>query len=118
MLLDSEPARFDAWLDEAAELLRFVVNFLENALWPDGIALGGFLPDRLLDRLIARLQPLDHSVVLPDMAPGRIVPRLYRAQRAPDAIAHGAAVSVLSSRSNPDFAGLIGTKRGRVPSLA
>lgn len=118
MLLDSEPARFDAWLDEAAELLRFVVNFLENALWPDGIALGGFLPDRLLDRLIGRLQPLDHSVVLPDTAPGRIVPRLYRAQPATDSIAHGAAVSVLSSRSNPDFAALIGTKRGRVASHA
>lgn len=113
MLLDSEPARFDPWLDEAAELLRFVVNFLENAIWPDGIALGGFLPDRLIDRLIERLQPLDHSVVLPDGAAGRLVPRLYRAQRATEAIAHGAAASVLSYRSNPDFADLLGTRRLR-----
>jgi predicted NBD/HSP70 family sugar kinase len=113
MLLDSDPERFDPWLDEAAELLRFVVNFLENAIWPDGIAIGGFLPDRLIDRLINRLLPLDHSVVLLDDADGRLVPRIYRAQRATEAIACGAAASVLSYRSNPDFVGLIGTRRLR-----
>jgi predicted NBD/HSP70 family sugar kinase len=113
MLLDSERERFDPWLDEASELLRFIINFLENTIWPDGIALGGFLPDRLLDLLIERLQPLDHSVVLPEGAEGRVVPRLYRAQRATDAIPHGAAALVLSSRSNPEFADLIGTRRSR-----
>lgn len=113
-LLDTDPTIFDPWLNEAAELLRFVVNFLENALWPDGIALGGFLPDRLLDRLIARLKPLEYSVVLPESAPTRIAPRLYRAQRATQAIAHGAGAAVLSYRFNPNFADVIGTRRQRL----
>jgi predicted NBD/HSP70 family sugar kinase len=113
-ILDSEPARFDPWLDEAGELLRFVVNFLENAIWPDGIALGGFLPDGLLDRLIGRLQPLDYSVVMPDDSPGRVLPRLYRARRATEAIPHGAACAALNSRSNPGLAEIIGAKRLRV----
>lgn len=112
-LLASAPERFDPWLDEAAELLRFVVNFLENAIWPDGIALGGFLPDELIDRLIQRIMPLDHSVVLPDVAEDRLVPRLYRARRATDAIAHGAAAAALSYRSNPDFADFLGRRRLR-----
>jgi predicted NBD/HSP70 family sugar kinase len=112
-LLDAEPERFGPWLDEAAELLRFVVNFLENAIWPDGIALGGFLPDRLLDRLIGRLNPLDHSVVLPDSAETRLAPRLFRAERASRAIAPGVAAAVLSYRSNPALPALLGARRQR-----
>jgi predicted NBD/HSP70 family sugar kinase len=110
-ILDAEPERLAPWLEEAGELLGFVVNFLENAIWPDGIALGGFLPDRLLDRLIARLEPLPSSVVLPEGAPGRTAPRLFRARRATEAIALGAAVAALSYRANPGVAGLIGAKR-------
>jgi hypothetical protein len=110
-LLDTVPERFEPWLHEAGELLAFVVNFLENAIWPDGIALGGFLPDRLLDRLIARLEPLTSSVVLPETAPQRVAPRLFRARRATEAIAFGAALAALSYRANPTVAGLIGAKR-------
>jgi hypothetical protein len=112
-LLDDDPQRFEPWLDEAGELLRFIVNFLENAIWPDGIALGGFLPDRLIDRLIQRLQPLEYSVVLPETARDRVAPRLYRAQDATRAIAHGAAAAGLSYRANPDFSDLIGSRRQR-----
>ena len=112
-LLDISPERFDPWLDDAGELLRFVLSFLENALWPDGIALGGFLPDRLLDLLIERLQPLEYSVVLPDTSPDRIVPRLYRAQPATEATALGAGAAVLSYRSNPDLAALLSMRRQR-----
>lgn len=112
-LLDHEPDRFDPWLEEAGELLRFVINFLENAMWPDGIALGGFLPDRLLNRLLNRLQPLDYSVVLHESSEARVVPRIFLAGRATEAIAHGAGAAVLSYRSNPELPTVIGSKRLR-----
>ena len=112
MAIDT-PQVFDPWLDRAAPILRFVVNFLENAMWPDGIVLGGFLPDALLDRLIARTGPLTDSVVAPDGADGRRMPRLVRAGQGADRIASGAAASLLSHRSSDDFAGLLATLRRR-----
>ena len=110
-MLREDPAAFDPWLNEAAPILRFLVNFVENALWPDGIALAGFLPDALLDRLIVAAHPLPDSVVLPNGDARRTMPRLYRAKSGSDRIPVGAAMAVLSSRSNSEFPALIAAHR-------
>lgn len=101
----------EGWLDQASGLLGFIVNFIENATWPDGIVVGGFLPTGLLEQLLARTQPLTPSVVGPDDQAGRTLPRLSIARRGAQSIPFGAAVRVLSSRSNPGFADLLGRKR-------
>lgn len=106
------PDVFDPWLHEAAPIFRFLVNFVEAALWPDGIAVAGFLPAALLDRLIAAAMPLEQSVVLPADDQRRVLPRLFRAKRGAESIVVGAACGVLSPRANPDFANLIARRRG------
>ncbi len=110
-LVTERPDLFEPWLEEAEPVLRFLVNFLENAIWPDGIALGGFLPNALIDRLLARVQ-LDDSMVQPD-SPERSIARLFRARNAIEAIPAGVASTALSFRANPDFPALIGLHRNR-----
>ncbi|RYH02513.1 ROK family protein [Salipiger sp. IMCC34102] len=110
-LLDQQPDRFDPWLAEAAPILKFLVNFVEAAIWPDGIALGGFIPKPLLDLLIARSLPLSDSVVMREGDPRRSMSRLFSAGDGADAIPYGAAVSVLSYRANQAFPELIARRR-------
>lgn len=105
------PEVFDPWLREAGPIFRFLVNFVEAALWPDGIAVAGFIPTILVDRMIAAAMPLQHSVVLPADDPRRTMPRLFRAQRGADSIPLGAACGVLSARANPDFVTLLAQRR-------
>ncbi|MFC0012621.1 ROK family protein [Devosia nitrariae] len=104
-------AVFEPWLDETAPILRFLVNFVEAAMWPDGIAMGGFMPTVLIDQLIARAYPLSDSVVPPDGDPRRLMPRLFRAKRGAEAIPLGAAVSTLSHSANPELPNLIARRR-------
>lgn len=105
------PRVFEDWLAQAADALRFLVNFVENAVWPEGVTLGGFLPDEIIDLLIARTHPLNPSVVMPDEAPGRRMPRLSRAIAGAESIPFGAAASLLSFQSNLDWPGLIAAHR-------
>ncbi|MGV0908181.1 hypothetical protein [Martelella sp. FOR1707] len=111
VLVEQTPEIFMPWVEEAAAILRFLVNFVENALWPDGIALAGFLPDKLLDLLIEAVFPLPISVVLPQGDPQRTMPRLYRAYSGSANIPVGAAIAVLNARNNVDFASLIAAHR-------
>lgn len=110
-MAEDDPAAFDPWLHEAGPIFRFLVNFLEAALWPDGIAVSGFIPTPLIDRLIDAAMPLQGSVVMPADDPRRILPRLFRASRGADAIPLGAACGVLSYHANPDFVTLLGARR-------
>jgi predicted NBD/HSP70 family sugar kinase len=110
-MAEETPERFDPWLHEAGPIFRFLINFLEAALWPDGIAVSGFIPTPLIDRLIEAAMPLQGSVVLPADDPRRIMPRLYRARHGAEAIPFGAACGVLSYRANPDLVALIAARR-------
>jgi len=105
------PEMFDGWLYEAGPIFRFLVNFVEAALWPDGIAVAGFIPTILIDRLISQAMPLHHSVVPPDGDPRRIMPRLFRARHGAESIPFGAACGVLSTRANADFVTLLAQRR-------
>jgi predicted NBD/HSP70 family sugar kinase len=110
-LAAAEPQLFEPWLNEASAILRFLTNFIEAALWPDGIALGGFIPVKLLDRLIEQASPLTDSVVMPDSDPRRSLPRLFRACHGAESIPYGAGVGVIGHRANPDFSRLITARR-------
>ncbi|GGL76856.1 hypothetical protein [Wenxinia marina] len=105
------PQDFRAWLEEAAPIMRFLVNFIEAAIWPDGIAISGFLPDRLIDLLIAHALPLSDSVVMREGDPRRRLPRLFRARAGAPAIPAGAAASILGSANNPDFPAMLAARR-------
>lgn len=109
--LIADPARADEWLDSAASVLRFIVNFLEAAIWPDGLALGGFLPDWFLHRLVERAAPLNASVVLPEGDQSRFLPRLNVGSHSRDAIPLGAALSILSYRQNPELPRILASRR-------
>ena len=51
-----------AWSAQAAERLRDAVCTIENMLDPPTIVIGGSAPKVLVERLVARAQPLHHSV--------------------------------------------------------
>jgi predicted NBD/HSP70 family sugar kinase len=108
-----KPAAFDPWLNEAAPILNFLANFVENAIWPDAITVGGFLPPSLLEALVTRTHPLYDSVVAASGDTRRILPRLVHTDQGASSIAQGAAVSVLSASQNPGFAKLIASRRAR-----
>ncbi|WDR01958.1 hypothetical protein PSQ19_14850 [Devosia algicola] len=105
--------RLNAWLYQSAGLLRMVINFLENAMRPDGIRLGGFLPRPVLEALAAQTLPLDVSVVDPEHASDRLMPRFSLAERSADFIPLGAGAMTLSSHANPAFSELVGALRSR-----
>lgn len=109
--LADSPALFEPWLSETAPILRFIVNFLEAATWPDGIFLGGFVPKPLLQMLIDRSLPLTNSVVLPEGEPRRLLPRLSVAAKSEEAIPFGAAFNVLSYRQNSELPQLLAPRR-------
>ncbi|SHJ26026.1 ROK family protein [Wenxinia saemankumensis] len=109
--IDQRPQDFRPWLEEAAPIMRFLVNFIEAAIWPDGIAISGFLPDRLIDLLIAQSLPLADSVVMREGDPRRRLPRIFRARAGASAIPVGAAVGILGSANNPDFPAMLAARR-------
>lgn len=101
----------ERWYDAAAERLRLLINFIENAMRPDGIVLGGFIEQPHLLELIRRTEPLTSSVVPATGDPRRIMARLSVAQQSAPAIPKGAAICMLNSRSNPGFPDLLEARR-------
>jgi predicted NBD/HSP70 family sugar kinase len=109
--LAAEPERLAPWFEQAAERLRLIVNFLENTMRPDGVVIGGFVPNGYLEELVRRVAPLPSSVVLDEHDPTRIMPRFALARHSFESIPFGAAAMTLSSRANPRFPALIGARR-------
>lgn len=99
------------WYSDAAERLRLVINFIENAMRPDGIVLGGFIDKPYLAALIRCTEPLTNSVVAPSGDPQRVMSRLSVAQESAASIPAGAGICMLNSRSNPGFPGLLDARR-------
>ncbi|WP_180899759.1 ROK family protein [Martelella soudanensis] len=110
-VLAETPDVLDDWFDSSAERLRLIVNFLENTVRPDGIAVGGFMPVGYLRELVSRVEPLPDSVVLETDDPQRIMPRLAVARHSAESIPFGAGAMALSSRANSRFSDLIGQRR-------
>lgn len=65
----------EEWAIEAGPILGEAVNILENLLDPQTIILGGALPDRVLDLLMAHIPLSANSLAQRD---GRDLPRLLR----------------------------------------
>lgn len=75
--LDHEDAAgiVEEWAKEAGPALGDAITTLENLLDPETIVLGGALPDRVLDRLIAHIPLSENSLAQRE---GRSLPRLAR----------------------------------------
>ncbi|MGY1917298.1 ROK family transcriptional regulator [Pseudomonas tolaasii] len=97
-------ARVDVWLDEAAPALRQAINILESVLDPQTILISGFLPETLLARLMARLEPLSRSI---SSRSDRQHPRIQRGAAGQDSVALGAAALMILAEISPDYETLL-----------
>lgn len=90
----------DAWIDEAAPVLRSAIATIENLYDPETIVIGGLASDALLERLLAATEPLLHSVAERN---GRTTPRLMLSSDGQDAVLRGAAALAISGALSPRF---------------
>lgn len=95
-----EPA-LTAWLDAAAEPLSAAVQVVENLFDPSAVILGGAMPDRVLDDLIARVRPAETSVA---NRADRAGPRLLRGASGRMTATLGAAALVIDQAFTPKIA--------------
>ncbi|NWB26044.1 ROK family transcriptional regulator [Pseudomonas gingeri] len=97
-------AGVDSWLDEAAPALRQAINILESLLDPQTILISGFLPEAVLARLVARLEPLHRSI---SSRSDREYPRIQLGTAGHDAVALGAAALMILAEISPDYETLL-----------
>lgn len=90
----------DAWVRDAAPLLRAAVATIENLFDPETIVVGGMMPESLLKRLLAAAEPLPHSIA---EHAGRTAPRLTLTGAGKDAVLRGAAALAVSGLLSPRF---------------
>ncbi|MBN9059553.1 MAG: ROK family protein, partial [Rhizobiales bacterium] len=90
----------DAWVRDAAPLLRAAVATIENLFDPETIVVGGMMPESLLKRLLAAAEPLPHSIA---EHAGRTAPRLMLTGAGKDAVLRGAAALAVSGLLSPRF---------------
>lgn len=93
-------ARLEAWLDAATEPLRQAINILELTLDPETVVLGGFMPVAIIERLAARLDPLQLSV---SPTTQRNVPRVLVGTAGKQTSVLGAAALPIFGEINPQF---------------
>ncbi|MFZ4964712.1 ROK family transcriptional regulator [Pseudomonas sp. Mn2068] len=94
----------ESWLDEAAPALRQAINILESLLDPQTILISGFLPEAILARLVARLEPLHRSI---SSRSDREYPRIQLGTAGHDAVALGAAALMILAEISPDYEALL-----------
>jgi len=101
----SDDARMLAWLDSAAERLRWTVQLLESTFDPQTIILCGSAPRSLLEALVVRMHPL-----LPSVSERR--ERFPQERLRPGlgdrwAVALGAAAEPISRAFDPRFSAIL-----------
>jgi predicted NBD/HSP70 family sugar kinase len=92
--------RLEAWLDAATEPLRQAINVLELTLDPESVVLGGFMPVAIIERLAARLDPLQLSV---SPTRQRRVARVLVGAAGKQTSVLGAAALPIFGEINPQF---------------
>jgi predicted NBD/HSP70 family sugar kinase len=97
MLCNRQDPAIASWLDEASVRLRQAVNFIEVLLDPDTIAIGGLVPDILLDSLIERAAPLLARIT----SAATSLPRIQRGASGPLTVARGAAAVAIDAEFAP-----------------
>ncbi|MBL8905467.1 MAG: ROK family protein [Rhizobiales bacterium] len=90
----------EAWLAEAAPLLRVAIATVENLFDPETIILGGLAPEPVLKDLIAAASPLYNSVA---GRRDRTQPRLMLSAQGEDSVLRGAAALAVSGLLSPRF---------------
>ena len=101
----------EAWIEEAAPLLRNAAVTIENLFDPETIVIGGIAGDDLLQDLIAAAQPLPTSVS--DRA-GRQAPRLMCSGSGHGAVLRGAASLAFSGALSPRFGTLFAPEKDTI----
>jgi predicted NBD/HSP70 family sugar kinase len=87
-VLASDPEPFKGWVREAVPRLRWLISTLENTADPESIIIGGYLPGEAIERLLAALDPLHHTIAARD---SRTAPRVQAGLGERDVVALGAA---------------------------
>jgi predicted NBD/HSP70 family sugar kinase len=90
----------ESWLDDAAEPLRRAINILESVVDAETIIIGGFMPPQLIEKLVARIDPLLVSVGARAEKKG---PRVLIGTAGYDTTALGAAALPIFDEFNPQF---------------
>ena len=100
---EGDPALL-AWIDAAAQDLRWSVQLIETVFDPQTVILTSGAPEALARRLLRAIHPL-----LPSIAdrPGRMLPRLQLGITDPWAIALGAAAEPISRAFDPRFSAIL-----------
>ena len=98
-LLQIEPARFVAWIENVLTPLRQAINILESVFDAEAVIIGGMMPAPLLEQIVQRLPPLYQSVR------GRYLDamRLKTGMTGSDTAALGAAALPIFDEFNPQF---------------
>jgi predicted NBD/HSP70 family sugar kinase len=90
----------DGWLAEAAPLLRSAIATIENLFDPETIIIGGVASTDLLQKLMAKAEPLANSV---SSRRNRDAPRVIFSSTGHDAALRGAASLAISGALAPRF---------------
>ena len=101
---DASHPRIKSWIKQGVEPFRNALNAVENLFDPQTIMIGGNAPNWLIEAFMAQAEPLLPSV-------GRIerkLPRMMKSELGVDAVARGAAVSLLA-QLNPQYRNLNST---------
>ncbi|KAA5974252.1 MULTISPECIES: ROK family transcriptional regulator [unclassified Pantoea] len=98
-LLQTDPARFSAWIESIKTPLRQAINILESVFDAEAVIIGGMMPAPLLEQMVAQLPPLYQSVR------GRYLNamRLKTGMTGSDTAALGAAALPIFDEFNPQF---------------
>lgn len=103
-LIAADDRRIAGWIGNAAHDLRLAVHLAETLFDPQTVILSSSVPGRLMERLVAAVEPL-----LPSLVPtvGRRVPRLRLGMTDPWAVARGAASEPIRRAFDPSFSAIL-----------
>jgi predicted NBD/HSP70 family sugar kinase len=101
----------EAWIAEAAPVLRRAITTIENLFDPETIVIGGLAPEALLRQLVRAAEPLPHSVA---ERADRTVPRIHLSQDGHDGVLRGAAALAISGVLSPRFGLLFAGEEERI----
>lgn len=90
----------EAWIAEAAPLLRNAIVTVENLFDPETVVIGGIIEDDLLRDLLATVEPLPTSI---SDRKERTLPRITPSVSGQDAVLRGAASLAFSGALSPRF---------------
>ncbi len=90
----------EAWIAEAAPLLRNAIVTIENLFDPETIVVGGIIDEDLLRDILAAAEPLPTSI---GDRKERSLPRITRSDSGQDAVLRGAASLAFSGVLSPRF---------------